>query len=95
MVPHKVMGMSLLSTLYGCKALLPEKIERTRYGSVKDCEKAVAGHRGELGIQEQALEKLLPLLEVLGILQLGVCHENCPLLVGHGRCCSDEYETTA
>ena len=66
MVPHKVTGMSSLSTLYGCEALLPEKIERTRYDSDEDYEKAVAGHRGEAGHPRASIGKLLPLFRCLG-----------------------------
>ena len=95
MVPHKVTGMSLLSTLYGCEALLPEKIEHTRYDSDEDYEKAVAGHRGDAGHLRASIEKLLPLFRCSGILQLEVCLGNCPVLVGHGKCCSDERETAA
>ena len=66
MVPHKVTGMSSLSTLYGCEALLPEKIERTRYDSDEDYEKAVAGHRGDAGHLRASIEKLLLLFRCLG-----------------------------
>ena len=66
MVPHRVTGMSLFSMLYGCEALLPEKIKRTRYGSVKYCEKAMAGHRGDAGHPRASIGKLLPLFRCLG-----------------------------
>ena len=71
MVPHKVTGMSLLSTLYGCEALLPEKIERTRYDSDEDYEKAVAEHRGDAGHLRASIEKLLPLFRRLGNTSIG------------------------
>ena len=71
MVPHKVTGMSLFSMLYGCEALLPEKIKRTRYGTVKDCEKAVAGQRGDAGHPRASIEKLLPLFRRLGNTSIG------------------------
>ena len=62
MVPHEATGMSPFLMLNGCEALLPEKIEHTRYGSNVNYEKAVAGHIEKmLGIQEQALEIMLPL----------------------------------
>ena len=71
MVPHKVTGMSSLSTLYGCEALLPEKIERTRYDSDEDCEKAVAGHRGDAGHPRASIEILLLLFRRLGNTSIG------------------------
>ena len=64
MVPHKVTGMSLLSTLYGCEALLPEKIKRTRYESDEDFEKAVAGHRGDAGHLRVSIENCCLCLDV-------------------------------
>ena len=71
MVPHKVTIMSLLSTLYGCETLLPEKIKRTRYDSDEDYEKAVAGHRGDAGHLRANIEKLLPLFRRLGNTSIG------------------------
>ena len=58
MVPHKVMGMSLFSMLYGCEALIPKKIKRTRYGSVGDCEKAMVGHRRDAGHLRASIRKI-------------------------------------
>ena len=71
MVPHKVTGMSSLSMLYGYEALLPEKIERTRYDSDEDYEKAVAGHRGDAGHLRASIERLLPFFRRLGNTSIG------------------------
>ena len=71
MAPHKVTGMFLLSTLYGCEALLTEKIKRTRYDSDEDYEKAVAGHRGDAGHLKESIERLLPLFRRLRNTSIG------------------------
>ena len=44
MVPHEAMGILPFLMLYGCEALLPEKIEHTMYDSNSDYEKAMKRH---------------------------------------------------